>query len=397
MPAARASLASLAKRCGAGDLADELGRGQRPEAGLGEQLGRELGDEIGDLAFERFDRVGQLAQAPQLVAGDAHAHRLLGAGQAPRDPRAPLRREQRAAGEHELGPEVVQVPLQRVIEPDALADQALAVIDQQPHVELGPVELRDAAASPRPSRRAARATASASMRSDLPRSRAPRRASAMSLVGTRTTRSPRPIKKRSKEPATCRQSSSAHTRSPPRRRAQRNSSAKPRAPTPTVFSPCSSPVPAATAAIVCERLWVSAPSTIIDVVLLFVLFEVDTRRTRLAGGAATLLSSHAGHPRPATSDTTKGSQAHRPTASKRVSSPPVGTFSSASDVTDQPNPNSKPRSSSRCECRRDAASRSKGKGPTDASGADPQHSVCPTTASDTTPPSGKLTCDQCAG
>src|SRR5688572_15218181 len=36
---------------------------------------------------------------------------------------------------------------------------------------------------------------------------------------------------------------------------------------------------------------------------------VDLRRTRLAGGDATLLSSHAGHPRPATSDTTKGSQA----------------------------------------------------------------------------------------
>ena len=32
-----------------------------------------------------------------------------------------------------------------------------------------------------------------------------------------------------------------------------------------------------------------------------------------------------------------------PTASKRVSSPPVGTFSSASDVTDTANPNSKPR------------------------------------------------------
>jgi hypothetical protein len=78
----------------------------------------------------------------------------------------------------------------------------------------------------------------------------------------------------------------------------------------------------------------SAPGTIIDVVLLFVLFEVDTRRTWLAGGAATLLSSHVGHPRPATSDTTRGSQAHRPTASKRVSSPPVGTLSTASDITD---------------------------------------------------------------
>src|SRR3954465_5620977 len=34
-----------------------------------------------------------------------------------------------------------------------------------------------------------------------------------------------------------------------------------------------------------------------------------------------------------------------PTASKRVSSPPVGTIPSASDITDDPNHNSKPRSS----------------------------------------------------
>ena len=42
---------------GAGDLADELGRGQRPEAGLGEQLRRDLGDELGDLGLERLDRL----------------------------------------------------------------------------------------------------------------------------------------------------------------------------------------------------------------------------------------------------------------------------------------------------------------------------------------------------
>ena len=33
------------------------------------------------------------------------------------------------------------MPLQRVVEPDALTDQALAVIDQQPQIELGPVQL----------------------------------------------------------------------------------------------------------------------------------------------------------------------------------------------------------------------------------------------------------------
>ena len=44
-------LGLAAEALGAGDLADELGGGQRPEAGLGEQLRRELRDELGDLAL----------------------------------------------------------------------------------------------------------------------------------------------------------------------------------------------------------------------------------------------------------------------------------------------------------------------------------------------------------
>src|SRR4029450_3369706 len=72
---------------GAGDLADELGGDQRPESRLGQRLRRDLGDEFGDLALELVDRQGQLAQATQLVARDPDAHRLLGAGQAPADPR----------------------------------------------------------------------------------------------------------------------------------------------------------------------------------------------------------------------------------------------------------------------------------------------------------------------
>ena len=39
---------------GAGDLADELGRGQRPEAGLGQQLRRDPGDKLCDLGLERL-------------------------------------------------------------------------------------------------------------------------------------------------------------------------------------------------------------------------------------------------------------------------------------------------------------------------------------------------------
>jgi len=59
---------------------------------------------------------------------------------------------------------------------------------------------------------------------------------------------------------------SAHTRSLSSLRAQTTNAAKPLAPTWTVCSPTTSPVAAETAATVCERLWVSAPSTIIDLV-----------------------------------------------------------------------------------------------------------------------------------
>ena len=64
-----------------------------------------------------------------------------------------------------------------------------------------------------PSRSAARAIASASIGSDFPRSRTPRRASAINLRGSRTTVSPRSIKNRSSDPDTCRTSSITHTRS----------------------------------------------------------------------------------------------------------------------------------------------------------------------------------------
>jgi hypothetical protein len=39
---------------GAGDLADELGSRQGPEAGLWEQLRCDAGDELGDLGLERL-------------------------------------------------------------------------------------------------------------------------------------------------------------------------------------------------------------------------------------------------------------------------------------------------------------------------------------------------------
>jgi hypothetical protein len=74
----------------AGDLPDQLARGQRPEARLGQQLRRDLGDEIGDLCLERVDGVRELADVTELVASDPDACGLLGASQAPPDARRPL-------------------------------------------------------------------------------------------------------------------------------------------------------------------------------------------------------------------------------------------------------------------------------------------------------------------
>src|SRR6476646_10676784 len=94
---------------------------------------------------------------------------------------------------------------------------------------------------------------------------------------------------------------------------------------------------------VCELLWVSAPSTIMA--LVHVLSRPDAGRPAGQGLLRALPRSYQVTPnipdrRRATQQ--KEVRPLRPTASKRVSSPPVGTFSSASDDTDHPNQNSKP-------------------------------------------------------
>jgi hypothetical protein len=159
----------------------------------------------------------------------------------------------------------VQVPLQRVIERDALADQPLAVIDQQPQIQFGTFQLRGR------QRLQAFAQRRPGDRDGVDAVGLPAVAGAPSRVGHQPGRDAQdslaaPIRNRSKDPETCRQSSIAQTRSPSRPRAQTSSAAKPLVPTWTVCSPTNSPVAAETAAIVCERLCVSAPSTIIDVV-----------------------------------------------------------------------------------------------------------------------------------
>jgi hypothetical protein len=57
------------------------------------------------------------------------------------------------------------MPLQRAVELDAMADKPFAVVNEQPQVELGPVQVRGRKHS-KPSCSAARATLGASIASD---------------------------------------------------------------------------------------------------------------------------------------------------------------------------------------------------------------------------------------
>jgi hypothetical protein len=80
-------LGVVCEAAGAGDLAEQLGGRQWPEAWLDEQLRRGLGDELGDLGLELGGGGGELAQPSQLVARDPDSGGLLGAREPPPDPR----------------------------------------------------------------------------------------------------------------------------------------------------------------------------------------------------------------------------------------------------------------------------------------------------------------------
>ena len=230
MPAARASLASEAKRSAPAISPTSLAAVSGPAARLGDQLGRDCGHELCDLGFEGLDRGGQFAQPTQLVAGDPDAHRLLGARQAPRDLDRPLLREQRAAGNVSSGQRSCRFHCSVLLSATRVLTSRSRWSTRSRMSSSGPASAAVGSVSI-PAASAARATAIASIWSLLPRSRLERRVPAISRVETRTTRSPRPIKNRSSAPETCRQSSNAQTRSPSRPRAQTSSAANPRAPT----------------------------------------------------------------------------------------------------------------------------------------------------------------------
>jgi hypothetical protein len=94
--------------------------------------------------------------------GSYDAHGLLSAGQMPDAPGRPLLRAQRTAGQRELRPQVVQVPLQGAVERDACAHEALAVTTSSRTSSSGPASAAVDSVSI-PAANAARATEIASI------------------------------------------------------------------------------------------------------------------------------------------------------------------------------------------------------------------------------------------
>src|SRR5438105_10829532 len=135
-PAARASFASLAKRAAPAISPTGLAAVSGPKPGSSSSCGATCATRSAISASSALIAWVSSPQPAQLVAGDANAHRLLGARETPRDARAPLAVEQRAARQLKLGPQIVQVPLQRVVQGAARPDQPLAMVDQPPNVEL---------------------------------------------------------------------------------------------------------------------------------------------------------------------------------------------------------------------------------------------------------------------
>ena len=129
MPAARASFASLVKRCAPAISPTSLAAVSGPKPGSVSRCGAIWATRSAISASSALIVWESSRMAAQLVAGDPHAHRLVGAGEPAGDPRSPGAVKQRAPRELRFGPEVVQMPLQRVVDRDPLANQPFPVID----------------------------------------------------------------------------------------------------------------------------------------------------------------------------------------------------------------------------------------------------------------------------
>lgn len=125
-----------------GGLSQQLGGRQRTAALHRQQLRGRAAHELGDLPLKAAAVAGQLSQTSDEVAGDPQAGVGLHAREATRGSVKPTQAIQRAGRDLIVRDEVVQVPAQAVLNPGALGDEILAMIEQQLGLKRWAVQTR---------------------------------------------------------------------------------------------------------------------------------------------------------------------------------------------------------------------------------------------------------------
>ena len=213
-PAWRASWASLAEAADGADLAEQLGGAQGAAAGQLEQPRRECLCPRLQVAVELSDRTGQACGSGRAGRGRSapglSARTRASLRPTPLEPHRPV---SAPSGTCSVGSSSCRCQRSRCCARRRSATRS----SRWSTSSFSSRSVSSPARGPSSSGscNAARATASASIPSDLPRVRLRRRCGAVNRGGTRTSRSPAATSACSSPRVTCRQSSIADSRSPP--------------------------------------------------------------------------------------------------------------------------------------------------------------------------------------
>jgi hypothetical protein len=130
----------ICKALAAGDLADQLRGREDAAAGQLEQRWRLGRDQERKLTLELALAPRELDDPEDELTRDPRLHRLLPAAEAIAETIEPATAIETAGRQLKFGLELVQVPTQAVLRPRALADQVLAVVEQQPDLAPGTLQ-----------------------------------------------------------------------------------------------------------------------------------------------------------------------------------------------------------------------------------------------------------------
>ena len=159
----------IAEPLSARSFSNELGGGQRAAPVDVQPFESVVTNERRDLGFEAVALADEPSQPSHQRPGDPNAGGLLQTCQALGDLLKPAQTIESSGGDLKIRIEIVKMPPQPILIARAFSDEVLAMVEQKLDLQAAGVKSRARKLSI-PSRTAARATLSASMSSDLPRS-----------------------------------------------------------------------------------------------------------------------------------------------------------------------------------------------------------------------------------